>query len=95
MAKVSTNIRIDQEVKQQAKALFEDLGLDLSTAVNLFLRKAIDYRGIPFEVTREVPNKETLETLKEVEYMKSHPEEYKYYDSVGEMTTDILSDDDE
>ena len=46
------NIRVDETVKQQATALFEDLGLDMSTALNLFLRQAIQYGGIPFEIRK-------------------------------------------
>lgn len=95
MAKVSTNIRIDKDVKQQAPALFNDLGLDLSTAINIFLKKAVDFRGIPFEVTREVPNQRTIEALKEGQYMIAHSEEYRSYDSVSAMANGILSEDDE
>lgn len=48
MATTSMNIRIDKEVKHQAQKLFADLGLDMTTAVNLFLRQAIIHNGIPF-----------------------------------------------
>ena len=44
------NIRVDENVKRQASALFEELGLDMSTAMNLFLRQSIRHGGIPFEV---------------------------------------------
>lgn len=50
MATASMNIRIDKEVKHQAQKLFADLGLDMTTAVNLFLRQAIIHNGIPFEL---------------------------------------------
>ena len=52
MAKISTSISIDADVKAQAQELFAELGLDLSTAVNLFLRKCIYEDGIPFLVSR-------------------------------------------
>ena len=52
MAKISTSISIDAEVKAQAQELFAELGLDLSTAVNLFLRQCIYEDGIPFLVSR-------------------------------------------
>ena len=45
-------IRINDELKQQADILFADLGLDTSTAVRMFLTAAIDYNGLPFEVRR-------------------------------------------
>ena len=52
MAKISTSISIDADVKAQAQELFAELGLDLSTAVNLFLRQGIYEDGIPFLVSR-------------------------------------------
>ncbi len=56
MAKVSTNISIEPDVKKQAVELFADLGMDLSTAINIYLKKAISVQGIPFDVVREIPN---------------------------------------
>ncbi len=52
MAKVSTSITIDAEVKAKAQELFADLGLDFSTAINMFLRQSIRENGIPFAVRR-------------------------------------------
>ena len=51
MAKTTANISIDTEVKEKAQKLFADLGMDLSTAVNIFLRQAIRENAIPFSVT--------------------------------------------
>jgi DNA-damage-inducible protein J len=45
------NIRVDADVKQQSQDVFSSLGLDMSTAVNVFLRQAIQKRGIPFPIT--------------------------------------------
>ncbi len=67
MAKVSTNISIDADVKKQAVALFNDLGLDLSTAINIYLKKAIAEQGIPFDVSRDVPNSVTLKAITDSE----------------------------
>lgn len=55
MAKVSTNITIDSETKAKAQELLADLGLDLSTAVNIFLRQMIRDNAFPFTVRREAP----------------------------------------
>lgn len=52
MAKVPTNISIDAEVKAQAQELFADLGLDLPTAINIFLRQAVCENYIPFTIQR-------------------------------------------
>ncbi|MDR2674342.1 MAG: type II toxin-antitoxin system RelB/DinJ family antitoxin [Opitutaceae bacterium] len=52
MATKSHNIRIDEKVKTEAAAVFASLGLTLSDAVNVFLRKAVAEQGFPFEVKR-------------------------------------------
>lgn len=67
MPKISTNISIDADVKKQAQELFADLGMDLSTAINIYLKKALAEQGIPFEVTREVPNAVTAKAIKDSE----------------------------
>lgn len=54
MAKVPVCISIDPEVKAHAQTLFSDLGLDLSTAVNIFLKQSIRENGIPFVVKRDI-----------------------------------------
>lgn len=79
MAKISTNISIDAEVKKQAQELFADLGLDLSTAINIYLKKAISEQGIPFEVTREAPNTVTAKAIADSE---SGNDVYGPFDSV-------------
>ena len=53
MAKVSTNVSIDADTKARAQELLADLGLDLSTAVNIFLRQLVYENAIPFEIRRE------------------------------------------
>ena len=50
MAKVSTNINLEPELKKRAQELFKDLGLDLTTAVTLFLKQALREQAIPFEI---------------------------------------------
>ena len=52
MATTNMNIRIDTEVKAQAQALFAQFGLDMTTAINMFLRQANYERGIPFALSR-------------------------------------------
>ena len=48
------NIRIDDNLKEQAEILFEELGLNMSTAFNVFIRQSIRQGGIPFEITTQV-----------------------------------------
>jgi DNA-damage-inducible protein J len=53
MAQTSINIRVDEDIKIQADALFSNLGMNMSTAVNIFLRQSLAKRGIPFEVKED------------------------------------------
>ena len=92
VAKVSTNISLDAETKAKAQVMLADLGMDLSTAVNIFLRQMLYEGGIPFSITREVPNKVTIEAMKEAQEMLRYPEKYKKYDSVDSMMEDILGE---
>lgn len=90
MAKISTNISMDAKVKKEAQALFSDFGLDLSTAINLFLRQAIREQRIPFEITRNVPNAGTVKAINEVKEMKKNPDAFKGYHDVNKMMKDLL-----
>ena len=85
MAKVSTSISIDADVKAQAQELFADFGLDLSTAINIFLRQSIRENCIPFTIQREVPNADTIAAMKEADDMVKHPERYETFRSMEEL----------
>lgn len=91
MASVSTNIKIDAELKKEAQVLFEKLGLNLSTAVNIFLRQAVREQGIPFYVNAEEPNQETREAIEEVQRMKCDPNLGRTYTDVDEMMRELLA----
>ncbi len=92
MAKVSTNISLDAELKRSAQELFADFGIDLTTAVTLFLKQAVREQRIPFEIRRDIPNAETRAALDEYEEMKKHPENYKRYSSFKEAMDEVLDD---
>ena len=90
MAKTTANISIDSEVKAKAQELFGELGLDLSTAIGIFLRQAIRENAIPFEITRDVPNEETK---KAIENTKKGVGLSKGFNSVSELMEDLYADD--
>lgn len=92
MAKVSTSISIDADVKAKAQELFAEFGLDLSTAINIFLRQSIRENCIPFSIQREVPNADTIAAMKEAEEMSGHPEHYKRYRSFSELVQEVEAD---
>ena len=92
MAKVSTSISIDADVKAQAQALFADFGLDLSTEINIFLRQSIRENCIPFTIQREVPNADTVAAMKEAEEMAKNPSAYKRYSSFSDLLREVEAD---
>lgn len=63
MANSSMNIRMDKEIKQQAQQIFSALGMDMTTAINVFLRQAIRCNGFPFELRLDFVNAETHEVM--------------------------------
>ena len=74
------NFRADREVKKQSEALFGQLGVNLTTALNVFLRQAIRVGGFPFDVRLEQPNAETVEAIKESEKLLQDPSAKRYAD---------------
>lgn len=91
MAKVSTNIKLDPILKKKAQELLKDLGMDLTTAVTIFLRQTVREQAIPFEIKRDVFNAETILALEEYNEMKSHPEKYKRYSSFSDAMSEVLN----
>ena len=73
MAGNTTNIsiRMDADLKARADALFAELGMNLSTAFNIFGRQSLREGGIPFEVKLEQPNKETIAAMLEFDQYSS------------------------
>lgn len=90
MANTSMNIRMDSKIKQQAQHLFAEFGLDMTTAVNMFLRQAIRERRIPFELKLNIPNAATIAAIEEIQQMKKNPSIGKSYTDVDEMMKDLL-----
>ena len=67
MATTNVSIRMDTELKAQADELFAELGMNLSTAFNIFVRQSLREGGIPFEIRTDRPNKETIAAMLEAE----------------------------
>ena len=65
MESTNLNIRIEKDVKIKAEKLFDALGLNMTSAVNIFLRQALRENGIPFEIKINTPNETTLAAIQE------------------------------
>lgn len=73
MATTNLNIRTDKEIKEQADKIFSELGLNMATAINMFLRTTIRENGIPFSLKLEVPNDTTIAAIEEGRQIASDP----------------------
>ena len=65
MTTTNLNIRTDKEIKDQADRIFSELGLSMTTAINMFLRTTIRENGIPFALKLDVPNETTAAAIEE------------------------------
>ncbi|MCM1101948.1 MAG: type II toxin-antitoxin system RelB/DinJ family antitoxin [Clostridium sp.] len=84
MATAPTQIRIDADIKKQAMALFKDLGLDMSGAVNLFLHQCILHGGLPFAVEMPPYGPRTLAAMEEAQRISRDPD-IKGYSSMEDL----------
>lgn len=80
MTTTNINIRMDSDLKAQADALFSELGMNLSTAFNIFVRQSIRDGGIPFEITLNQPSKDTIAAMLEAERIAKDPSVKGYHD---------------
>lgn len=78
MARTNLNIRTDKAIKDQAEMIFNELGLNMTTAVNMFLRASIREHGIPFELKLEVPDDTTATAIEEGKKMLNDPSALRY-----------------
>ncbi|WP_296954854.1 type II toxin-antitoxin system RelB/DinJ family antitoxin [uncultured Dialister sp.] len=88
MATTNISIRMDSEVKARADALFAELGMNLTTAFNIFVRQSLREGGIPFKVRLEQPNKETMAAMLEAERIAGDPS-VKGYTDLDELLADL------
>ena len=91
MATVNMSIRMDTELKKQADAMFADMGLNMTTAMNMFLRQVVRQGKIPFEIATDIPNAETVAAIKEMDDMLSGKIPAKRYSSTKELFEDLES----
>ena len=82
MKSVNVTFQVDEDIKNAADALFDDLGMSLSLALNLFLRQSVREQGLPFMVNRSIPNEATLAAMDAVEH---DTDMYGPFDSVDAL----------
>ncbi len=87
------NVNVDAQVKEEATIILKDLGLNMSTFINMALTQVIKRNGVPFEVVNPKPSKEMLLALAEVEDMRKNPDKYPSFDNREDLKKALLSDD--
>ena len=86
------NVNVDKNTKEQATVILKDLGLNMSTAINMFLVQIVKRNGIPFEITNNKLSKEMIQALKEANDIINGTIEEKGYRDVDELFKDLDSD---
>ncbi|MBQ7994613.1 MAG: type II toxin-antitoxin system RelB/DinJ family antitoxin [Bacilli bacterium] len=83
----NVSFRIDSDLKKQADTLFQSLGLNMTTAFNMFLRQSVREGRIPFEATINVPNSETIVAMLEAMQLANDPsvKTYSVEDALKEL----------
>ncbi|HZK39098.1 MAG TPA: type II toxin-antitoxin system RelB/DinJ family antitoxin [Clostridia bacterium] len=90
MADKTTNIsiRMDANLKKRADELFADLGLNMTTAMTMFLRQVVRKQAIPFEIARDNPNAQTLAAMKDATQIVRDAKA-KGYNDLDELLRDL------
>ena len=74
------SIRMDNDIKAKADALFSELGMNLSTAFNIFVRQSLREGRIPFDISLNQPNSKTIAAMLEAERIANDPSVKGYTD---------------
>ena len=91
MAQTNISIRMDADLKREFNELCNDLGFTMTTAFNVFAKAMVRQQRIPFEVSMDIPNAETLAAIEEVQQIRKNPSLGKAYTDVDEMMKELLS----
>lgn len=92
MASVNVNFRLDESVKKEMEEACHDMGMSMTTAFTIFAKRVGRERRIPFEVSAEIPNAETIAAIEEVRSMRADPSIGKVYTDVDAMMEELLAD---
>ncbi len=89
MAQTNISIRIDDKLKKQFEAICLELGFNMTTAINVFARAMVRKKGIPFELTIDEYNEETIKAIEDVQKGIGLS---KAYTDLDEMFRDLDTD---
>ncbi len=92
MSMTNLNIRLDADLKTRVEAILNEMGMNFTTAVNVYFRQILRTGEIPFKIKADTPNEETLEAIREVEQMQKNPSGYRTYSSFNEILSEALKE---
>lgn len=87
------NVNVNNEVKKESTDILNDLGINMSTAVNMFLTQVIRNKGIPFDLISPKPSRKLRKALKEADDIVSGKKKVKSYHNIDDLFKDLDSDD--
>lgn len=91
MNDVNLNVRVNSKLKSDSDKLFKSLGLNMSTAINIFLTKCVKTSSIPFTI-EDKPSEKLIHALDEANYIENHPDEFRGYNNIDELFEVLESD---
>lgn len=89
MSQGTLTLKIDNETKKEFNEFCEEIGINMTTAINMFIKKVIREQRIPFELSLNKPNLETLQALQESEDILNGIKKAKSYNNVEELFKDL------
>ena len=91
MAQTNINIRMDETLKRDFDTLCNDLGLTMTAAFTVFAKTVVRRQRIPFEISKDIPNTETIAAIEEVQAMKNDKNK-RLYNSFDELLKEVEAD---
>ncbi len=89
MSKCEISFGTDSKLLAEAESIYNRTGLDLSAALNLFLKATVKEGNIPFTYDSEVPSKRTIMAAREINKIKENKENYQFYTDLDDFFTDL------
>ena len=89
MSQGTLTLKIDNETKKEFNEFCEEIGINMTTAINMFIKKVIREQRIPFELSLNKPNLETLQALQESEDILNGIKKAKSYNNIEELFKDL------
>jgi DNA-damage-inducible protein J len=91
VAQTNINIRMDENLKRDFDALCSNLGLTMTAAFTVFAKAVVRQQGIPFEISMNIPNAETLAAIEEVQVMENNLNK-RLYNNFSEILEEVETD---